>query len=883
MPAVRVDDPLLGDMAQPGERLALRRLGRRGGVCGSHGGEAHLLDDVLRIEPLPERRSHAVRDECEQTRTVGLHAGGDCLRIGPPDWVRVGVHETDATLRRGAYHQGVVGPRGRHTTTGREARSVTPAIEQTAIWDVVAERLEAFVAAWKAGADPTIADHLPADPIPLRRLVLVELVKVDLEFRMRGGRPARVEDYLVEHAEIADAAGPPVELICEEYHLRRSLGESVELDELRRRFPGRAAEIWRWLGAGERTMTTSFASDVGRATFQPGQIVDDFQVLAEVGSGTFATVYLARQVSMGRIVALKVSGDRGEEARTLAQLDHAHVVRVHDQRRLPPVAGRPAVRLIYEQFLPGGTLAQVVERVRRTPARDRTGAILVEAVREATAGSGLGLATDSPALASLARMPWSVVVGRIGIQLADALAHAHAAGVLHRDVKPANVLLGADGTAHLGDFNTSSFAGHPSHGPAAYFGGSLAYMSPEHLEAFDARHHRSADDLDGRTDLFSLAVLLVELLTGRRPFPDRPTAGDVSLAIGEMLALRQREDVRVEIDPSDRTAGALADVLRGCLRADRTARPVDGVELARQLALVGQPRARGLLASPRGGWRPFARRRPFEAATVCMVVPNLLLAIANNLHQRRILDAFYARADLVTGHAAAVTAFYVAVGIVNLIAFPFGAWIGWRIMAGIVRRLQGRTPGLDAPALERLRRRSLSFADRMTWIAVGLWIACGVGGALLFTVQAGVPPLPMWLLFLQSSFVCGLMAAAYTFFLMTLLVLRSIYPALLDPRRDHDDEVELAAVSRRSGWYLLMAGGAPLVTMALMFLLGSDDRPALVLLTFAGLVGLAFSFWAYGEIAADVTALIAAGRPAEAIATDSRGRGVGRGIDSTRR
>jgi hypothetical protein len=310
---------------------------------------------------------------------------------------------------------------------------------------------------------------------------------------------------------------------------------------------------------------------------------------------------------------------------------------------------------------------------------------------------------------------------------------------------------------------------------------------------------------------------------------------------------------------------------------------VDGAELARQLALVGQPRARGLLASPRGGWRPFARRRPFEAATVCMVLPNLLLAIANNLHQRRILDAFYARGDLVAGHGAAITAFYVAVGIVNLIAFPFGAWIGWRMMARIVLRLQGRTPGLDAPALEYLRRHSLDFADRMTWIAVGLWIACGVGGALLFTAQVGVPPLPMWLLFLQSSFVCGLMAAAYTFFLMTLLVLRSIYPALIDPRRDHDDEVELAAVSRRSGWYLLMAGGAPLVTMALMFLLGSDDRPALVLLTFAGLVGLAFSFWAYGEIAADVTALIAGGRPAEAIATDSRGRGVGRGIDSTRR
>lgn len=759
---------------------------------------------------------------------------------------------------------------------------MTVGIEQTAVWNAVAERLEAFVAAWESGADPAIVAHLPVEPAALRRLVLVELVKVDLEFRSRGGKPVRLENYLVSHPEIAGPEGPPVELICEEHHVRKSHGEAPDLAELCRRFPGRAQEIWRWLGGSDQTMTTSLAADLVRAEFQPGDTVDDFQVLAAAGKGAFATVYLARQISIGRVVALKVSGDRGDEARTLAQLDHPHIVRVYDQKRLDASGERARLRLVYEQFLPGGTLAEVVDRVRRTPPRDRSGAILVEAVREATAASGLSLGADSPALASLTRLPWPAVVARIGIQIAEALAHAHAAGVLHRDVKPANVLLGADGGVHLGDFNTSSLASHPGHGPAAYFGGSLAYMSPEHLEAFDPRHERSPDDLDGRADLFSLAVLLVELLTGRRPFADRPAAGDVSRAITEMLALRQRAAFEIEVDGSDRAAVALTELLGECLAADRGGRPASCGELARRLALVGRPRARSLLAVPRAGWRRFARRRPFEAASVCMVVPNLLLAIANNLHQRRILDGFYASPDLAARHADAVQTFYVAVGIVNLIAFPLGAWIGWRTMAGIVRWLRGRASGLDAPALERLRRRSLFFADRMTWIAVGLWIACGVGGALLFAAQAGMPPLPMGLLFLQSSLVCGLMAAAYTFFLMMLLVLRSIYPALLDRASDHDDEAELGAAGRRSGWYLLMAGGAPLATMALMLLLGSEDRPALALLTCAGLVGLAFSFWAYGEIAADVAALIAVGRPAEPAATDSRGSFSGRQADSRR-
>ena len=749
---------------------------------------------------------------------------------------------------------------------------MTAGIESTAdaAWSEVGTRLESFVAAWESGIVPSIVDHLPGEPAASRRLVLVELVKVDLEYRARAGQSPRVEDYAARHPELAEEDGPPVELICEEYHVRKSRGERVGLGDLCRRFPGRTREIWRWLGAAEGTMTTSLAADALRESFAAGQTLDDFQLLAEAGRGAFATVFLARQVSMGRIVALKVSADRGDEARTLAQLDHPHIVRVYDQKRLPADRNRQPLRLIYEQYLSGGTLADIVIRVRRTPARDRTGAILVDAVREAAAGAGLGLNAESPTLSALARMPWPAVVARIGIQLATALDHAHAAGVLHRDVKPANVLLGADGTVHLGDFNTSSLATHPSHGAAAFFGGSLAYMSPEHLEAFDAGHERSPDDLDARADFYSLGVLLAELLTGHRPFRDQPADGNVARAIAEMLAMRHAGDLELPVAAADVPTAALTDVLRECLAADRDLRPGSGADLARRLALVGRPRARSLLALPRSGWLRFAKRRPFEATTICMVVPNVLLAIANNLHQRRILEAFYARPDLIASRPAMIEAFYVAVGIVNAIAFPLGAWIGWRIMAGIVRAVGGTGGALSARELESLRHSSLLVADRSTWITVGLWAACGLGGAAIFAMEVGIAPLPVHLLFLQSTLVCGLMAATYTFFLLTLVVMRSIYPGLLDRRADHDDETQLQALGMRSGWYLLISGGAPLVTMALLFVMGSDDRSALALLTFAGLAGLVFSFWAHREIQADIAALIEAGRPADAGPTESR-------------
>lgn len=407
-------------------------------------------------------------------------------------------------------------------------------------WSDLATRLEAFVAEWERDGAADIDRHLPAERSRRRRLVLVELVKVDIDFRSRGGRPRRIEEYVATYPELAEDDGPPVELICEEYHVRRSSGEPVELAELCDRFPRRARELWKWLGGIEGTKSTSVATDLLHRRFHPGDTLDDFLLLEELGRGAFAAVFLACQKSMGRTVALKVSADRGDEARTLAQLDHPHVVRVFDQKRLEPAAGAPAIRLVYEQYLPGGTLEAVVERVRRTPAHDRSGAILAEAVRTSAGGVGHVMVAESPGLASLERLPWPAAVARIGIQLADALDHAHAAGILHRDVKPANVLLAADGTVRLGDFNTSSHAAHPTNGPAAYFGGSLASMSPEHLEAFDTRHERSPAELDGRSDLYSLAVLLWEMLAGQRPFLDQPTeGGGIAPLLREMIDRRR--------------------------------------------------------------------------------------------------------------------------------------------------------------------------------------------------------------------------------------------------------------------------------------------------------------------------------------------------------
>src|SRR5439155_9925527 len=103
------------------------------------------------------------------------------------------------------------------------------------------------------------------------------------------------------------------------------------------------------------------------------------------------------------------------------------------------------------------------------------------------------------------------IVGR----LAEGLAHAHDRGILHRDLKPANVLLTDDGQPMLLDFNLSEDCKLRGHAAAARVGGTLPYMSPEQLAAFSDRGRV----VDARSDLYSLGLILYELLAGRSPFP----------------------------------------------------------------------------------------------------------------------------------------------------------------------------------------------------------------------------------------------------------------------------------------------------------------------------------------------------------------------------
>ncbi len=203
-----------------------------------------------------------------------------------------------------------------------------------------------------------------------------------------------------------------------------------------------------------------------------------YEVLAELGQGAMGVVYKARDPQLDRVVAIKtLRRDLGlppeqyaelkqrfyQEATAAGRLNHPNLVAVHDVVELDDVP------YMVMQYVEGRTLADLI------------------------AAEG-ALAPDRAV--------------RLALQVCRALHYAHAAGVVHRDIKPGNILVDATGQAKLSDFGIARVAGSHVTQTGALLG-TPAYMSPEQL---------GGRAVDGRSDLFSLAVALYEAMTGLNPF-----------------------------------------------------------------------------------------------------------------------------------------------------------------------------------------------------------------------------------------------------------------------------------------------------------------------------------------------------------------------------
>jgi len=293
----------------------------------------------------------------------------------------------------------------------------------------------------------------------------------------------------------------------------------------------------------------------------PGK-VGHFELLSKRGAGTFGVVWKARDTKLDRIVALKVAReidvnlaetDFLREARAAARLRHPHIVSVHE------VGQEGGAVYIVTDFVDGATLDEWLSAKQLAP-------------REAA---------------------------QLCVTLADALHHAHEAGVIHRDLKPSNIMIDQDGEPHITDFGLAKR--ETAESTIAAEGqvlGTPAYMSPEQARG-DARR------VDRRADVYSLGVILFELLTGVRPFRGH----------GRMLV----EQVLHENAPSPRKHNpgvprSLEIICRKCLEKLPEDRFPTAAELADDLRrfLQGEPvRSRPVGVGRRA--RRWCRRNPVIA------------------------------------------------------------------------------------------------------------------------------------------------------------------------------------------------------------------------------------------------------------------------------
>jgi eukaryotic-like serine/threonine-protein kinase len=263
--------------------------------------------------------------------------------------------------------------------------------------------------------------------------------------------------------------------------------------------------------------------------FFRGQVVGKYRILQPIGSGGFGTVYLAEDTWIDKKVALKVPhkqtldfGELLREPRLLASLNHPNIVTILTAEK------QDNVFFIVMEFVPGETLETIVAR---------EGALDVPLALDYTC------------------------------QICNAVDHAHRHGVLHRDLRPANVLVAESGLLKVADFGTSRFLEIAAHGTTVI--GSPPYMAPEqfHGKAVFA------------SDLYSLGVTMYQMMTGELPY-DTPSPADLDrLMRGELVTAPRLKNPRIPKAISDIVLKALAPDIHG--RYQRASDLLDDVLAAR--------------------------------------------------------------------------------------------------------------------------------------------------------------------------------------------------------------------------------------------------------------------------------------------------------------
>jgi serine/threonine protein kinase/WD40 repeat protein len=444
----------------------------------------------------------------------------------------------------------------------------------------------------------------------------------------------------------------PFDALAEEFVARHRRGEKPSVSEYAAKYPDLADDI-RDLFPGLVLMEgvrpqADATGPFGGIPAGPGQDrLGDYRILREVGRGGMGVVYEAEQVSLGRHVALKVLATPGlltptflerfrREARAAARLHHTNIVPVYG------VGEAGGVHFYAMQFIQGQGLDQVLHdlrRLRKHPATeaggaDGTGAVFEGSVAQGMLTGSFGVPVGAPPAVPAAPPTWRPEgprsstglseagseaqyyrsVARVGLQAAEALAYAHRQGVLHRDVKPSNLLLDQQGLVWITDFGLAKAEGADELTQTGEVVGTVRFMAPERLEG------RSLP----QSDVYSLGLTLYELLTLRPAFDDNNKARLIEKVLLEPPPPPRKLDPHIPRD--------LETIVLKCLAKEPAERYARAEVLAEDLRrfLADRPIKARRTPWHERTWRS-CRRNPAVASLLAAVVLLLMLLTAGTL------------------------------------------------------------------------------------------------------------------------------------------------------------------------------------------------------------------------------------------------------------
>lgn len=513
----------------------------------------------------------------------------------------------------------------------------------------------------------------------------------------------------------------------------------------------------------------------------------------------------------------------------MARLEHQHIVQVFSET----VEKATNERLLCMQLIPGIGLEKLIPKLHErsgsedgVPARWNGRQLL--AIIDAS--KSVPPALDALALKdreALERMNDMEVVAWFGGRLAEALDFAHGNRVLHRDIKPANILVDSYGRPMLADFNISSHRTEDQR--EEMFGGTFAYMSPEHLDAFNPANDTQTDAVTAQSDIYSLGLVLHQMLEGKLVFPLPNRARPMAEMLHEMADERRaKRPICHEGRPGSRKT--LERSIGRCLEPAPADRFASGSDLAEQLDGCRRMRQIEMRLPPVPKLLRGALKRPFVWMILLVLVPQFAASVVNfgfNFSQ------------IVRKEVSPHREFFKMVAIIyNLIVYTGAITlfvITIRPVLKCWRALEGCEPISDEQ-VAIARQKALRLPIWFVGITAVGWYTGGEVLPLIVKIFSPENPIAH---FMMSHLVSGLIAMAYSLCGTLFVVLRVLYPAMWVDTR------EITSTARRelmpvSFWLSLaqyLAGAIPLATAAFLLIKGDTDATAFRMLA-AALIGL---------------------------------------------